>query len=96
MFWAPGLLFWLITYVFAPRASMKSGRYISGAPGLPFLLFLTAGLISPCKWLMLAALADYKILLLLGDLLDYSLSAGKESAGGSKADNKDAPESETP
>lgn len=64
IFWFLGLLAWVVTYIGAPRASKKSGKFVSGIPGVAFICFLIAGLISPCKWLALLALTDFGITLL--------------------------------
>ena len=64
IFWIIGLFAWVVTYIGAPIASRKSGKHISGIPGIAFIAFLIAGLLSPCKWLMLIALADFEIILL--------------------------------
>ena len=61
---AVGLLFWIVTYIAAPLESKKNGRYISGAPGMPFVCFFIAGLISPCKLLALLCFLDPSVTLL--------------------------------
>lgn len=56
--WIMGGLAWIITYIGAPRASISSGHYVSGVPGMAFICFLAAGLVSPVKWLALLCLLD--------------------------------------
>lgn len=65
IFWLVGAVAWFITYIGAPRASKKSGKTVSGIPGVALITFAIAGLLSPCKWLALLALLDYMIPLIL-------------------------------
>lgn len=58
---AIGLFFWIVTYIGAPIESRKKGRHISGCPGVAFVCFLLAGLLSPCKWLALLCLPDFSV-----------------------------------
>lgn len=62
--WLVGLFAWVVTYIGAPLASKRSGRNVSGIPGIAFIAFLIAGLLSPYKWLAVIALADFGIILL--------------------------------
>lgn len=48
-FWSVGLFFWVLTYIVAPLAAKKRGNSVSGTPGVAFLCFLAAGLLSPIK-----------------------------------------------
>lgn len=61
---AIGLFFWCVTYILAPLESKKKGKYVSGCPGIPFVCFFLAGLISPCKWLALLCFADLSVTIL--------------------------------
>lgn len=61
-FWALGLFFWIFTYVVAPLAAKKIKRNVSGTPGIAFLCFLTAGLLSPIKWLAWLSLLDFSVI----------------------------------
>ena len=36
--WAVALFFWILTYVVAPIQSRKSGKHVSGFPGVAFAL----------------------------------------------------------
>ncbi len=67
-----GMIFWSVTYIAAPLASRKYGRYVSGFAGVPFILFAAAGLLSPCKRLILLCLLDFSIV-----LLPYIIITGK-------------------
>ena len=62
--WIIGLVAWLITYIGARIASKKSGRFVSGIPGVAFVSFIFAGLLSPYKYLALLAVVDYEIIML--------------------------------
>lgn len=61
---AIGLFFWSITYIFAPLESKKSGKRVSGFPGVALICFILAGLLSPCKWLALLSLLDFSVTVL--------------------------------
>lgn len=61
-FWALGLFFWILTYIAAPLAAKKRGNSVSGTPGVAFLCFLAAGLLSPIKWLALLSLLDFEVI----------------------------------
>lgn len=61
-FWALGLFFWVLTYIVAPLAAKKRGNSVSGTPGVAFLCFLAAGLLSPIKWLALLSLLDFSVI----------------------------------
>lgn len=63
--WAVGLFFWIFTYIAAPLKAKKSGHNVSGAPGVAFLCFLTAGLLSPIKWLAWLSLLDFSVIWLI-------------------------------
>ena len=56
--WAVALFFWILTYVVAPIQSRKSGKHVSGFPGVAFVFCILAGVLSPCKWLVLLCLSD--------------------------------------
>lgn len=59
--WLVGILWWIATYIGAPLESKKNGYHVSGFPGVAFLHFLVAGLLSPYKWLALTALLDISV-----------------------------------
>ena len=59
--WLLGIFFWGATYIGAPLESKKSGKHVSGFPGLAFLFFLGAGYMSQYKLLMLVALTDISV-----------------------------------
>lgn len=59
--WLVGILWWIATYIGAPLESKKKGYHVSGFPGLAFLHFLVAGLLSPYKWLAVTALLDISV-----------------------------------
>lgn len=61
-FWALGLFFGILTYIAAPLAAKKRGNSVSGTPGVAFLCFLAAGLLSPIKWLALLSLLDFEVI----------------------------------
>lgn len=61
-FWAVGLFFWVLTYIIAPLTAKSSKRNISGTPGVAFLCFLAAGLLSPIKWLAWLSLLDFSVI----------------------------------
>lgn len=61
-FWSVGLFFWVLTYIVAPLAAKKRGNSVSGTPGVAFLCFLAAGLLSPIKWLSLLSLLDFSVI----------------------------------
>lgn len=61
-FWSVGLFFWVLTYIVAPLAAKKRGNSVSGTPGVAFLCFLAAGLLSPIKWLALLSLLDFEVI----------------------------------
>ena len=61
-FWSVGLFFWVLTYIVAPLAAKKRGNSVSGTPGVVFLCFLAAGLLSPIKWLSLLSLLDFSVI----------------------------------
>ena len=61
-FWSVGLFFWVLTYIVAPLAAKKRGNSVSGTPGVAFLCFLAAGLLSPIKWLALLSLLDFSVI----------------------------------
>lgn len=61
---AIGLFFWCITYILAPLESKKKGKFVSGIPGMTFVCFIFAGLLSPCKWLALLCFMDLSVTLL--------------------------------
>ena len=48
----------LMTYVFAPRESKKSGHFVSGIPAVGGILIALGFLTSSVKWLALLGLAD--------------------------------------
>ena len=61
-FWSVGLFFWILTYIVAPLAAKKRGHSVSGTPGIAFLCFLTADLLSPIKWLAWLSLLDFSVI----------------------------------
>lgn len=83
---AIGLLFWGITYIGAPLQSKKSGKYVSGVPGTPFICFILAGLFSPCKWLALLCFLDFSVTVLPFYLLKEYVS--KKSVQNNENNNK--------
>ncbi len=78
---ALGLLFWGITYIGAPLESKKRGRYVSGVPGVAFVCFLIAGLLSPIKWLAFLCLLDISITFLPFYLLKRYIKKKKQLEG---------------
>lgn len=62
--WAVALFFWILTYVVAPIQSRKSGKHVSGFPGVAFVFCILAGVLSPCKWLVLLCLSDISVTVL--------------------------------
>ena len=60
-----GVASWLIT-IFAYRASMKEGRYISGLPVVGGILVAVGFLTSSVKWLAFLGLLDPYILYCFG------------------------------
>jgi len=63
-FLGDGTIFWCVTYIGAPLESKKSGKNVSGVPGMAFICFLIAGLASPIKWLALICFADISLTIL--------------------------------
>ena len=43
--WAVALFFWILTYVVAPIQSRKSGKHVSGFPGVAFVFCILAGVL---------------------------------------------------
>ena len=76
--WTMGLICWIVTYIGAPIESKKSGHHVSGIPGVAFVLFLAAGVISPYKWLMLTALLDFSVTYLPIFLLKEHISKSRK------------------
>ena len=60
-----GIVALLITYVGAPIASKKSGKYVSGLPCVGGILIALGFLTTPVKWLALFGLIDISIPLFL-------------------------------
>ncbi len=60
-----GILAMIITYVLAPRASKKSGRYVSGIPTIGGILIALGFLISSVKWLAVIGIFEPGILYLI-------------------------------
>ena len=67
-----GILAWFLTYLIAPRASIKSGHYVSGIPLTGAVLVALGFLLSPLKWLALSALLEFLFMFML------SRTAGKQ------------------
>ena len=65
IFLAIGLLAIYITYIGAPRASKKSGHYVSGIPGVGGLLIIIGFLTSNVKWLAVIGLFEPAVLYLI-------------------------------
>ena len=64
-----GILALYITYIGAPRASKKSGHYVSGIPCTGGILIALGFLTTPYKWLALLGFIDIQILYLLFEIL---------------------------
>ena len=60
-----GILSMILTYVMAPRASKKSGHYVSGIPGVGGILIAVGFLTSPVKWLAVIGFFEPGILYLI-------------------------------
>ena len=75
--WVFGGAAWVATYV-GPLIAARKNEYVSGIPGVAFILFLLAGLLSPYKWLAVIAAADFGILVILIRSIFGSRSQKKE------------------
>ena len=62
---ALGILAMILTYVLAPRASKKSGHYVSGIPGTGGILIALGFLTSSVKWLAVIGVFEPGILYLI-------------------------------
>ena len=51
----------LVISIIAPIQSRKSGKHVSGFPGVAFVFCILAGVLSPCKWLVLLCLSDISV-----------------------------------
>ena len=51
----------LVISIIAPIQSHKSGKHVSGFPGVAFVFCILAGVLSPCKWLVLLCLSDISV-----------------------------------
>lgn len=75
---ALGLLAIYITYIGAPRASKKSGHYVSGIPTVGGFLIALGFLTSSCKWLAIIGLFEPAILYLIfkgiPDIIKWQIS----------------------
>ena len=60
-----GILLMVFTYVLAPRASEKSGHFVSGTPIVGGMLIALGFLLSPYKWLALLGFIDPLIMFVL-------------------------------
>ena len=60
-----GVMLLVMTYILAPKASKKSGRYVSGIPCFGGILIALGFLTTPYKWLALLGLLDINIPYLL-------------------------------
>lgn len=69
IFWAVGILAWVMTYILIPANNKKNNGSTSGIPGIPFLLFLAAGLLSPYHYLALLCFSDISILMLAYEII---------------------------
>lgn len=72
--WAVGTSAWIMTYILVPIKAKKTGTNISGIPGVAFILFLIAGLLSPYKLLALLCLVDFSVLWLIKELISAFIS----------------------
>ncbi|MBR1797739.1 MAG: hypothetical protein IJ757_06995 [Clostridiales bacterium] len=68
---ALGIMAILITYIFAPLASKKSGHHVSGIPGVGGILVIVGFLLTPWKWLALigAIEAVYILICIAPDII---------------------------
>jgi len=66
-----GLLAIAISYIFAPRASRKSGHYVSGIPLTGGFLIALGFLTSSVKWLALIGLMEPIILFTVYYIIDH-------------------------
>ena len=60
-----GILAMILTYVLAPRASKKSGHYVSGIPGTGGILIALGFLTLSVKWLAVIGIFEPGILYLI-------------------------------
>lgn len=63
-------------------------HHVSGIPLLGGIHLIIAGLISPCKWLALAGLLDYSLLMFLYDFVFMGLVT-RNSKNNKNSDNND-------
>lgn len=61
--WTIGAFAWVATYI-VPLLAARKKAHMSGIPGVAFVAFIIAGLLSPHKWLAVIALVDFEIVLL--------------------------------
>ena len=73
-----GILALYISYIGAPRASRKSGHYVSGVPLTGGFLITLAFLLSSVKWLALLGLIDPLLLAVMGIIYDHRQGKDKE------------------
>lgn len=74
LLWAIGAAAWIMTYILVPIKAKKKGKNISGIPGVAFVLFLIAGLLSPYKLLALLCLIDFSVFWLIKELIGALIS----------------------
>lgn len=74
LLWFVGLAAWVMTYILVPIKSKKTNTNISGIPGVAFILFLIAGLLSPYKLLALICLVDFSVLWLIFEIISALIS----------------------
>lgn len=74
LLWAVGLSAWIMTYILVPIKAKKTEKNISGIPGVAFILFLMAGLLSPYKLLALLCLIDFSVIWLVFELISAWIS----------------------
>ena len=84
--WLLGIFFWGATYIGAPLESKKSGKHVSGLPGLAFLFFLGAGYMSQYRLLMLVALTDISVTML--PIMIFKEHINKKNKKEEKHENK--------
>lgn len=74
LIWAVGLLAWVMTYILVPIKAKRTGKNVSGIPGVPFVLFLIAGLLSPYKLLALLCFIDFSMFWFITEFIGALIS----------------------
>lgn len=74
LLWVLGAAAWIMTYILVPIKVKKTGVNTSGIPGVAFILFLLAGLLSPYKLLALLCLIDFSVFWIIKELIGALLS----------------------